>query len=198
MNIRKPIDAAGKRLLDLDEAAHERLEVDDPRLRSGLHMFSNIGDQPQLRMISGAVLIAGTIAGSDRLVRAGARMMLAHELATFAKDGIKTDIDRKRPRSAESREARKPKKGNHDSKEYNSFPSGHTAGTIAVARAFSREFPEYAPAAIGAAVSIAASLVPQEAHYPTDIAAGLAVGLTAEKTVDLLWDALDMDERSES
>jgi PAP2 superfamily len=198
MNVETKIDAVGERLLDLDDAARERLAIDDERLLTALHMFSKLGDQPQLRVISGAVLAAGTLAGSDRLVRAGARMMLAHELATAAKDAIKSKVDRKRPRSAEDREDQKPRKGEHQSKKMSSFPSGHSAGAIAVARAFSREFPEYEPAAIGGALLIAASLIPRRSHYPTDIAAGLALGLTAEKAVDLLWNALDMDERNES
>ena len=198
MKVQKTLHAAGRSLLDLDEASYEHLGLEDERLLGALHMFSKLGDQPQLRLISGAVLAAGTFAGSDRLVRAGARMIIAHELATAAKDAIKTDIDRKRPRSADDRAERKPRKGDHQSKEMTSFPSGHTAGSIAVARAFSREFPEYGAAAIGGALLIAATLVPRRSHYPTDIAAGLAVGLAAEKLVDVLWNAADMEDRSET
>jgi undecaprenyl-diphosphatase len=196
MNVQKKIGAAGEALLDVDDAARERLAIDDERLLTALHMFSKLGDQPQLRVISAAVLAAGTLAGSDRLVRAAARMMLAHELATAAKDAIKNQVDRKRPRSAKDRADQKPRKGEHQSKKMTSFPSGHSAGAIAVARAFSREFHEYAPAAIGGALLIAASLVPRRSHYPTDIAAGLIVGFAAEELVDLLWDAADMDRRS--
>ncbi|HEY6048302.1 MAG TPA: phosphatase PAP2 family protein [Sphingomicrobium sp.] len=198
MNVEKKIAALGEGLLDLDDAARERLAIDDERLLTALHMFSKIGDQPQLRVLSGAVLAAGTFAGSDRLVRAGARMMLAHELATAAKDAIKDEVDRKRPRSADNRDDHKPRKGEHQSKKMTSFPSGHSAGAIAVARAFSREFPEYEPDAIGAALLIAASLIPRRSHYPTDIAAGLTLGLAAEKAIDLLWDAAGMDRRSET
>ena len=198
MNVHKNINAIGEALLDLDEASYELLGVDDERLLTALHVFSKLGDQPQLRLISGALLAAGTFAGSDRLVRAAGRMIIAHELATLAKDAVKTDVDRKRPRSAERRSEKKPRKGDHQSKEMTSFPSGHTAGSIAVARAFSREFPEYGAVAIGTALLIAATLVPRRSHYPTDIAAGLALGLAAEKLVDLLWDAAEMDRRSES
>src|SRR5206468_10971288 len=165
---------------DLDARAQTRLRIDAPRLLAAPHLSSKRGDQPQRRVISGALLAAGTLAGSDRLVCAAARIVIAHELATLAKDAIKSDVDRKRPRSADDRAEKKPRKGKHQSKKMTSFPSGHSAGAIAVARAFSREFPEYGPAAIGCALLIAASLVPRRSHYPTDLAAGLTVGLAAE------------------
>lgn len=199
MNVQDTLDAVGERLLDLDGAARELFAgVEDSAVAGPLHLFSKLGDQPQLRAISGALIVAGTFGGSDRLVRAGARMIIAHELATFAKDSIKTDIDRKRPRSARNRDEKKPRPGNHQSKEITSFPSGHSAGAIAAARAFSREFPEYGAAGIGAATLVAASQVPRRAHYPTDVAAGLALGLAAEKLVDLAWEWLGMEERSET
>src|SRR3954452_25340641 len=72
--------------------------------------------------------------GSDRLVRAGARMLLAHEAATLVKNVFKTNIDRTRPRSASSRKDKKARKGNSSAKEQSSFPSGHSAGAIAAAK----------------------------------------------------------------
>ena len=81
--------------------------------------------------------------------------------------------------SADERD-KKPKKGKHTSKELTSFPSGHSAGSIAVARAFAREFPEYGAAAVGAATLVALLQIPRCAHYPTDGAAGLAIGLLSE------------------
>jgi membrane-associated phospholipid phosphatase len=199
MNVQDKLDPLAERLLDFDGAAREVFAgVEDSAVAGPLHLFSKLGDQPELRTISGALVIAGSFGGSDRLVRAGTRMIIAHELATFAKDLIKTDIDRKRPRSAKKRDEKKPRPGNHQSKEITSFPSGHSAGAIAAARAFSREFPEYGAAAITAATLVAASQVPRRAHYPTDVAAGLALGLAAEKLVDIAWGWLGMEERSET
>src|SRR5215212_9967098 len=125
--------------------------------------------------IAGSLMVAGTFAASDRLVRAGARMMIAHEAATLAKHVVKTQVDRTRPRSARAGDDKTPKQGKHTAKEETSFPSGHTAGAIAAARALSREFPGYGAAALAAAGLVAASQVVRCAHYPTDVAAGLAV-----------------------
>ena len=161
-----------------------------------LDLFSKLGNQPELRLLAGGLLAVGTFARNDRLVRAGARMLIAHEAATFAKDKLKGYIDRKRPRSAAPADRKKPKKGRHTAKEMTSFPSGHSAGAIATARAFSREFPEYGAAAIGGAVLVAAAQVPRCAHYPTDVAAGILVGLLTEGVTDGAWEAAEMDERS--
>jgi membrane-associated phospholipid phosphatase len=152
-----------------------------------LHPISKLGDQPQLRTLSAALILAGVVLHNRRMANAGSRMIIAHEAATFAKDMVKINVDRTRPRSADNKKQKKPKPGKHVSKELNSFPSGHSAGSIAVARAFARQYPEYGLAAIGAAAAIALLQIPRCAHYPTDVAAGLAIGLLAEKATDLTW-----------
>jgi len=193
----KWIKAAEAGVIGFDDRAQTLFEpyIDSPTVRA-LDLFSKLGDQPELRLIAGGLIVAGTFAGIDRLVRAGARMIIAHEVATFAKDIMKTEIDRTRPRSANDRSEKKPKKGKHTAKEKTSFPSGHSAGAIAAARAFTREFPEYGPAAMGAAAFVAASQIPRCAHYPTDVAAGVAIGLAAEAVTNAVWDAGKMHERS--
>jgi membrane-associated phospholipid phosphatase len=133
---------------------------------------------------------------SDRLVRAGARMLLAHEAAALIKSVFKTNIDRTRPRSATSRNDKKPKQGNSSAKEQSSFPSGHSAGAIAAARAASREYPEYGAALTTAAAVVATSRVLRCAHYPTDVIAGLLLGLAVEAGANAVWDGLNMDRRS--
>lgn len=199
MDVQKVSKEIGEKLIALDDRARKLFEpLGDTAAVHGLGWASKLGDQPELRTISGALLLAGVFSANDRLVRAGARMMLAHEAATFVKDQLKREIDRERPRSTNGRRAAKPVKGNDQSKEMQSFPSGHSAGGFAAARAFAREFPEYGWAAMAAAAVVAGIQIVRCAHYPTDVAAGVAIGLSSEKTIDLLWDAARMDERSES
>src|SRR3954452_20555225 len=197
MLIKEQLETIGERLIDLDDRANRIFKpyAGSPPVRV-LDFFSKLGDQPELRLIAGGLMVAGTFAANDRLVRAGARMIIAHEAATLAKDRLKTEIDRTRPRSASGRKEKKPKKGKHTAKERTSFPSGHSAGAIAAARAFSREFPEHGAAAMGAASVIAASQIPRCAHYPTDVAAGVLLGLTTEAITAAAWNAADMDELS--
>jgi membrane-associated phospholipid phosphatase len=193
----KLLQTTGTRLIDLDDRARQLFEpYTDTKPVRALDLLSKAGDQPELRVIAGSLLLVGTLVGNDRLVRAGSRMLIAHEAATVVKDMIKTNIDRTRPRSANNRDAKKPKKGDRTAKEKTSFPSGHSAGAIAAARAFSREFPEYGPAAIGGAALVAALQVPRCAHYPTDVAAGLLIGLVVEGITNAVWDRAEMDRRS--
>ncbi|HEY8593249.1 MAG TPA: phosphatase PAP2 family protein [Sphingomicrobium sp.] len=198
MNLDKQKRRAGRALLNIDHQAHELLgPYAESKAMDALHPVSKLADQPQLRMISGALLLAGLLRQDRRLARAGSRMIVAHEAATIAKDAIKTEIERTRPRSAESKDDKKPKRGKRSDKEVTSFPSGHSAGAIAAARAFSREFPEYGIAAVGGATLLALLQIVRCAHYPTDVTAGLALGLAAEKATDLAWSAATRDELSE-
>ena len=155
---------------------------------------SKVGDQPPLRAISAAAIVVGLVGSNRRLLRAGVRMIVAHEVATALKDVIKRRVDRTRPRSAESHRQRKIKPGEGTSKEVTSFPSGHSAGSLAVARAFSREFPDHAVPALGAASAVGAAQVPRYSHYATDVLAGFLVGLVAEAATDVVWRALLPDD----
>jgi membrane-associated phospholipid phosphatase len=49
---------------------------------------------------------------------------------------------------------------------------------------------------MGAATIIAASQIPRCAHYPTDVAAGVMIGLTTESVTTAAWNAAGMDELS--
>lgn len=178
-------------LLDADAAVAEAVE---PYRETGavraIAWLSELGDQPQMRILCGAVIAAGVAGGSKRLTRAGIRMIAAHTLATQAKDVVKKRVDRSRPRSRNGENGHKMKPGRDTSKEKTSFPSGHSAGAAAVARAYAREFPGHKAAAIAGAGAISLAQIPRCAHYPTDVGVGLALGLLAEALLDPLLDPL--------
>lgn len=194
---RKSLDAAARPLIDFDDRARRMSAAyaDSAPVRA-LDLFSKLGDQPEMRILAGGLIAAGTFAASDRLVRAGARMIITHEAATSVKNLLKTEIDRTRPRSATNRRQKTPRKGTHSAKEKTSFPSGHSAGAMAAARAFSREFPEYGAAAMATAALVAAVQIARCAHYPTDVVAGVAIGLAAEAATNAAWETAEMERRS--
>ena len=163
---------------------------DNPAVRI-ISKLSEVGDQPELRTISGGLIAAGLLTGRRRLARAGVRMLLAHELATAIKNFVKDRVDRTRPRSANGGKDSVARLGDHSAKEETSFPSGHTAGAIAVAQAFAREFPDYATPARVAAGAVGIAQVPRCAHYPTDVGVGAVIGVVAEAAVSVLWRAVD-------
>jgi membrane-associated phospholipid phosphatase len=147
--------------------------------------LADLGDEPQLRILCAATMAVGAFQRDRRLVLAGARMLAAHTLATFAKDFVKHRIDRTRPRSLGNAEAdHRLAPGRNHAKEESSFPSGHAAGAAAVARAFARSYPEAAAPAYAAGTVLALAQIPRCAHYPTDVGAGLALGIAAEAVLD--------------
>ena len=164
-----------------EKAAHWRQE---PAVRT-LGKLSELADQPPLIALSAATLLAGLSFRNARLSRAGARMLAAHLLATAIKAQVKRRVDRTRPFMLAEERRYEITKGRHDESKYNSFPSGHTAGALAVAQAVAREYPAAALPARLLAAGVALIQSPRCAHYPSDIGVGAAIGLAAEKCVDL-------------
>jgi membrane-associated phospholipid phosphatase len=184
----KPSEAA-RALLEADKAAARATLRHEHSLPVRLlEHVADLGDQPQMRIVCGATIAVGLIAGDRRLARTGLRMLAAHTLATLAKDFVKRRVDRTRPRSLdEPGKDLKPRPGRNEAKEETSFPSGHSAGAASVARAFAREYPDHALPAYGAAGVLALAQIPRCAHSPTDVGAGLAIGIVAELTVDMAF-----------
>lgn len=182
---------AAKSLSKSDVEATEALgEYDDSLPVRALSRVGKLGDQPELRLLSSGVIAVGLLVGDERLSRAGMRMLLAHEIATLAKDFVKVRVNRTRPRTASTLREARPRRGSSKAKELSSFPSGHSAGATAVALAFAREYPgERLPALAGAA-AIALAQVPKRAHYPSDVAVGTLIGVAAEALLAALWPSL--------
>ncbi len=157
-----------------------------------------LGDQPELRTLSAGVIAAGLLTADRRLVRAGVRMLLAHEIATLAKDLIKERIDRTRPHSAKTHSDRAVKPGRHTAKTKTSFPSGHSAGATAVARAFGREYPQLQAPALAAAAVVAGMQVPRLNHFPSDVAAGVMLGAASEAAANLIVGDDELDSKPET
>ncbi len=146
---------------------------------------SEVGDQPQMRMICAATVAAGIARWDLHLTSAGMRMLAAHTLATWAKSGIKAVINRRRPKDGDDPRVRE---GDSDRHEENSFPSGHSAGAVAVGEAIARAYPYHAGAARGSAWSVSVVQVPRGTHYAGDVLAGIAIGLIAERVSDAAID----------
>lgn len=183
------VKATIRNLLTADTRTEAAMKpVSDTLAVKALGVVSEVGDQLQMRVLCGSMIAAGLATSNERLWKAGARMLVAHELATLLKDTIKQRVDRTRPRSAESHRDRKATPGKDTSKEGTSFPSGHSAGATAAAMAFAGEYPEHRAAALAAAGLVSAAQVPRCAHYVTDVGAGVLIGAGAGAATNLLFD----------
>lgn len=183
-------DAAPEPLRALEAAdivvAKEAADLQKRPLIKLLGEASEMADQPPLAAISIATLAAGLLLRRPTLAIAGARMIAAHAVATAIKAQVKKTVDRTRPYvlAEEGRYVVRGAQGSDDTR-FNSFPSGHTAGAVAVAQAIART---HRPAALPArawAAAIAAIQIPRCAHYPSDVAAGALVGLAGDGLVRL-------------
>lgn len=148
---------------------------------------SEIADQPPLLALTAATALAGLVLRRPTLLRAGLRMLAAEIVATGIKTRVKHRVDRTRPHKMldEGRYVLRHagKAANRDG-PWSSFPSGHTAGAVAVARALAREYPAALVPAAAAAGTVAAIQLPRRKHFPTDVIAGAAIGWAAEMLVD--------------
>ncbi|KQN91803.1 hypothetical protein ASE90_03235 [Sphingomonas sp. Leaf67] len=174
-----------KRLVDADIDAGRGVagELHDHPMVKFAGMLSEVADQPPMVAINLTTIAVGLWRSDARLTRTGVRMLAAHGLATLAKAVIKANVDRARPKLFSDREDHRPKPGDTDEGPQNSFPSGHTAGAVAVARAVAREYPDAAGPAYAGAAAVAAIQVPRGTHFPIDVAVGAVIGLIAEAVV---------------
>lgn len=141
--------------------------------------FAELGDQPPLVLLSVAVIAAGVVRKDERLARSGLRMLAAHSLSVAAKLIGKGVVDRTRPDDAVENGRYKLEEGDSKDGQLRSMPSGHSAGSVAVAMAAGVDYPKLLlPAAAGAGAIMLAQL-PSRNHFLSDVVAGAALGVLA-------------------
>lgn len=164
---------------DVDAAAHLGQHRHHPLMRAA-GALSEVADQPPLLAGCGAVLAYGILAGNARVARAGAGMLASVVVATAMKGAVKKLVSRTRPNVLLDEGHYEVQALGPDEGPWHSFPSGHTAGSLAAARALARVYPPARWPAYAGAAAVAGIQVPRGAHYPIDVVAGAAVGWAAE------------------
>jgi undecaprenyl-diphosphatase len=149
-----------------------------------LGAISDLSDQEPIYAGAAAFLAVAAAMRDGPTWRAGTRILAAHLLATGLRGIVKQLVDRTRPDAAFRRGEYVFGEGGHHESDLNSFPSGHTAGAVAVARAVSREYPTVRPVALGLAVAAGAAQVVRSKHYISDVVAGAVIGWAADTLVD--------------
>ncbi|WP_204245780.1 phosphatase PAP2 family protein, partial [Paracoccus sp. S4493] len=148
---------------------------------------SEIADQIPLSIVCAAMIGGGAIAGRPQVTQAGLKMMTAHVLANSVKRIIKNNFKRTRPKVMIEEQTYECEAGESEGGHDTSFPSGHTAGAVAVATVMARDLPQTAVPALAIAAMIAGIQVPRGKHYPIDVAAGAVLGLAAACVVHAFW-----------
>lgn len=144
---------------------------------------SEAADQPPLVVLSLATVAFGAVLRRRNVALGGVRMLASHALATGVKTLLKNTVDRTRPAKAIAEGHHIGKGHGADDTDLNSFPSGHTAGAVAVAQAAARDMPVVALPGRVAALLVAGVQMPRGKHYISDVLAGAAIGWASEALV---------------
>ena len=156
-----------------------------------LEPVAKAADQPPLLALGAGTLALGAMLRNPALTRTGARMLASHLVATALKTVVKGAVDRTRPAVAERTGHRLEQGSGTQDSELNAFPSGHTAGAVAVAEAVAHEAPAAALPVRALAGTAAALQLPRGAHYVSDVIAGAAIGWIGERIARAASDAVE-------
>ena len=175
------------------KAALSLARAKDHRTVRVLAAISEVGGWKSLLALSAGTLAFGRIVQDRRLAGAGRDMLRAGLLASLAKTALKRMVHRTRPNVLmdEGIYARGWKGAGKG--PWQSFPSGHSAMSVAVARAVARSYPEVRDAAYLTAAGVIAIQLLRGSHFPSDVAAGAFIGLSAEAVTNR-WSNVERDE----
>ena len=158
---------------------HRRQGLDSRLMRRSFGMRSPALDRPLVAITQAAnysrlwLLIAAalTVFGGSRGRKAAGRGLVAITIAAAVANGpAKLLVRRRRPSSrSQPTLIRMPRS--------TSFPSGHSAAAFAFATGACAELPMLAPVLVPLAGVVAYSRVHTGVHYPSDVAAGMAIGI---------------------
>lgn len=173
-----------KQAKKLARAEHDRLAPvrawGDRTVVKALGPLAKATDEPPLLALGLGTLALGALVRRPTLAKSGARMVASHLVATGLKTVLKGSVDRTRPNAVKGEPKLGKGHGTEDT-DQNAFPSGHTAGAVAVAQAVSHEVPAAGVPAKLLAGAAGALQVPRGAHYASDVVAGAAIGWLAER-----------------
>ena len=133
-----------------------------------------IGQGWHLAAVSLLLLAAGWLLTKPTIITAAVQSLIAHLLAAISVNGLKHLIGRPRPKFTHSGEWHMTMSW---ASGWDSFPSGHSAASFAVATVLARRFPTFGLIVIGIAAFVALSRILRGSHFPTDAVGGAVLGV---------------------
>jgi membrane-associated phospholipid phosphatase len=133
-----------------------------------------IGQGWRLALLSILLLALAWAFEKQALKLAAIQSLIAHGIAAVLANVLKHLISRPRPKFVHSGDWQMAISWISG---LDSFPSGHSAASFAVATVLTKRFPAWGPLCIGLAVFVALSRVFRGSHFPTDVVGGAVVGI---------------------
>lgn len=162
--------------------AGEQLTI--PWMAFTSHAGDWIGEGRRLVAVSLIVLAAGWALSRPTFKRAGIDSLLAHGLAALLSNGLKHLLGRPRPKFVHSGEWQFTPTW---ASGLDSFPSGHTTASFAVATVLAKRFPAFSLLSIGVAVFVGLSRILRGSHFPTDVFGGAVLGILSGSIASAPW-----------
>ncbi|MCS6294167.1 MAG: phosphatase PAP2 family protein [Nitrospira sp.] len=148
------------------------------------HAGNWMGDGRQLLIVSAILLAVGWMLPASRGLVIGVQTLWAHGLATVLVHTVKHLVGRPRPKFSTSGEwSIAPSLASG----FDSFPSGHTTATFALAVVLSRRFPSLTVLFMGIAAFVALSRVLRGSHFPSDVFGGWVLGTVSGMVAASPW-----------
>jgi len=135
-----------------------------------------IGQGWRLALLSILLLALAWVFEKRVLKLAAIQSLIAHGVAAILANVLKHLIGRPRPKFVHSGDWQMAISWGSG---LDSFPSGHSTASFAVATVLAKRFPAWGPLCISAAVFVALSRVLRGSHFPTDVVGGAVVGIVS-------------------
>ncbi len=132
-----------------------------------------IGDGWHLTALSLVLLALGWILTRPTMIVAAIQSLIAHGATALVVNGLKHVIGRPRPKFTHASDWQMSVSWVSG---WDSFPSGHSAASFAVATVLAKRFPIASAVCIGVAAFVALSRVLRGSHFPTDVVGGAVLG----------------------
>lgn len=156
----------------------------DPWLRRLSDGGDRVGKGESLLIVNAVLLAAGYALGRPGLKRAGWETLMAHLLAGGLNTALKHAIGRGRPKFLHGDHSEFVPFGGAG---WDSFPSGHSMATFAVATVLAVRFPKLRWLMLLFASAVSVSRLFRASHFLTDIAAGAVLGVLVGAIVAHPW-----------
>lgn len=133
-----------------------------------------IGQGWRLTAVSILLLVGAWAFEKPVVKRVAIQSLIAHGIAALLANGLKHLIGRPRPKFAHTGDWQMTLSF---ASGLDSFPSGHSTASFAIATVLAKRFPFIGPLCIGGALFVAISRVLRGSHFPTDVLGGAVLGV---------------------